>query len=184
MAKLPYAKIPKFIQTGNYEIHLPWHMLESGLKNLGQGEGVGLDLDPPYQRGHVWTEAQQRAYVEFVIRGGNSSKTLLFNCPGWPNYRADAGPVELVDGKQRLTAVLRFIHNELTVFDDFLGIGPTRWDDLEIKRDMELRFLINVNHLNTRAEVLDWYLQLNAGGTPHTPEELDKVRRMREEASK
>jgi hypothetical protein len=26
--------------------------------------------------------------------------------------------------------------------------------------------------------VLQWYLELNSGGTPHTKEELDKVKKM------
>ena len=183
MAKLPYNKIPRYISQGNYEVHIPWASLDRSLENLGQG--VGLDLDPIYQRGHVWTEAQQKAYVEFIVCGGNSAKTLLFNCPNWPrSRREDDGPVELVDGKQRLTAVLKFVHDELTIFDSNPEIGPALCSDMESMRITELRFTIYVNHLMTRAEVLDWYLQINAGGTPHTKEELDKVRRMREEASK
>jgi hypothetical protein len=36
-----------------------------------------------------------------------------------------------------------------------------------------------------RADVMRWYLQVNYGGTPHTDEELNKVRSMlAEEVSK
>jgi hypothetical protein len=41
-----------------------------------------------------------------------------------------------------------------------------------------------VNDLKTEAEVLRWYLEINAGGTPHTEEELDKVRKMLKKARK
>lgn len=34
--------------------------------------------------------------------------------------------------------------------------------------------------LPTRAEVLDFYLSINGGGTPHTPKELEKVRQLRQ----
>lgn len=37
-------------------------------------------------------------------------------------------------------------------------------------------FKINVNNLLTRREVLQWYVEFNSGGTPHTTEELDRVR--------
>ena len=180
MAKLPYNKIPRYIGRGSYEVHMPWAHLDQSLESLGHG--VGLDLNPPYQRGHVWTEAQQKAYFEFIVCGGDSAKVLMFNCPDWPRSRKDSGPIELVDGKQRLTAVLKFVHDELTIFDSNPEIGPTLCSELEVLRITELRFTIYVNHLMTRAEVLDWYLQINDGGTPHTQQELDKVRRMREEA--
>jgi hypothetical protein len=35
---------------------------------------------------------------------------------------------------------------------------------------------INVNSLLTKADVLRWYIQFNAGGTPHTAEEIEKVK--------
>jgi hypothetical protein len=38
----------------------------------------------------------------------------------------------------------------------------------------------HVNDLKTREEVLIWYLEMNSGGTPHTKEELDRVKRMLE----
>jgi hypothetical protein len=177
MAILPYKKIPKFIGTGNYDCDVFWSSLKDTFEWWTRD--YGLDLDPPYQRGHVWNEAQQRDYVEFVIRGGQSAKNLLFNCPGW-NSRGGkiVGPIELVDGKQRLCAVQRFMRDELTVFDSFPGIGPTKASEFEVIRDLELRFKFYINGLDTRAEVLQWYLEINAGGTPHTKEELEKVRTM------
>jgi hypothetical protein len=39
-------------------------------------------------------------------------------------------------------------------------------------------FRISVNTLQTRTEVLQWYLMLNTGGTPHTKDEIDKVKKM------
>ena len=35
---------------------------------------------------------------------------------------------------------------------------------------------IVVNDLQTREEVLQWYLELNSAGTPHSKEELDRVK--------
>ncbi len=39
-------------------------------------------------------------------------------------------------------------------------------------------FVFCVNDLQTRAEVLQWYLDLNEGGVVHTSEELNRVRAM------
>lgn len=38
-----------------------------------------------------------------------------------------------------------------------------------------------INDLQTEEEVLNWYLEMNSGGTVHTKEELDKVKHLLEE---
>ena len=38
--------------------------------------------------------------------------------------------------------------------------------------------ILNVNDLKTEKEVLQWYVDMNAGGTPHTNEEIERVKRM------
>lgn len=38
-----------------------------------------------------------------------------------------------------------------------------------------------VDDLETRVEVLQWYLYINAGGVAHSKDELDKVRKLLEE---
>ena len=37
---------------------------------------------------------------------------------------------------------------------------------------------VNINDLKTEKEVLQWYIDMNAGGTPHTNEEIERVRKM------
>src|SRR6185369_8575566 len=58
-----------------------------------------LILEPEFQRGHVWSREQQIAFCEFLIRGGESGRTIIFNCRGWQNKFE--GPMYLVDGLQR-----------------------------------------------------------------------------------
>lgn len=38
--------------------------------------------------------------------------------------------------------------------------------------------ILNVNDLKTEKEVLQWYIDMNAGGTPHTSDEIERVKRM------
>ncbi len=40
---------------------------------------------------------------------------------------------------------------------------------------------LNVNDLKTEKEVLQWYVDMNAGGTPHTDKEIERVKRMIEQ---
>lgn len=130
----------------------------------------GLDLEPDFQRAHVWTEPQQIAFVEFLVRGGRTGRDLYFNSPGWPAPCAP-GQYVIVDGKQRLRAMRRFVCSEIPAFGYYLH----QFEDYDRLR-FHLGFKWHVNSLETRAEVLQWYLEFNSAGTPHTQEELDRVR--------
>lgn len=169
--------IPKFFRPPHYSINVNWKYLEQQLEDWDDRKcqgSLGLNLDPDFQRGHVWTEDKQIAYVEFCLKGGQSSRTLLFNHPNW--LGSYAGEMTLIDGKQRLEAVLRFLHNRLPVFN---GNHLLDFDDpKKLLRSLDTHFIMSVNNLKTRKEVLQWYLQLNDGGVVHTTEELDKVREM------
>lgn len=156
---------------------MPWTELERHIASQQERcEGMAaLDLEPDFQRAHVWTEAQQIAFVEYQLQGGTSGKELYFNCAGWGlDYR---GPYVIVDGKQRLQAVRRFIANEIPAFGHLLS----EYDDK--LNFLDNHFNWNVAALESRTEVLQWYLNFNAGGTVHTAEELERVRKLISDAA-
>jgi hypothetical protein len=165
---MKFSDIKKLTPSGGYQVNQSWRDIKSILEHYKNGDLCPLNLNPEFQRGHVWTEAQQIAYVEFKLRGGMGSDRILFNCPGWMNdFR---GPFVLVDGKQRLKAVLRFIDNELKVFGHY-------YREFEDKLPyFQPDFVFCINNLPTMNDVLNWYIELNSGGTPHTEEELERVR--------
>lgn len=152
----------------HYSINVSWKFLKETLyDNFGQA--FDLDLNPLFQRGHVWTEAQQISYIEFILREGKSGKDIYFNCPDWD---AGEGDMFLVDGKQRLTAVLAFLDNEIKVFGHYLK-------EFEDNLSIMTGFNFHINSLDDK-EVLEWYISLNSG-VAHTEEELNRVRDMIEE---
>lgn len=161
--RLKWTKVPQ-LPRAHYEIDVSWHSLERQLEMLG--DGCGLNLDPDYQREHVWTEAQQRAYVENILQGGEVGRNITWNAVRWPDTTAD--PIELVDGKQRLEAVRKFIRGELSVFG-------MRYQEGDVLRMYSSGFRFRVCSLD-REGVLRLYLNINAGGTPHTADELARVR--------
>lgn len=163
-----FEEIPPLTPWGNYTVDVIWPMLESTLAELG-GQN-GLDLDPDFQRGHVWTEAQQVAFVEFSLRGGRSGQDILFNQPHFSAGGRKGQPVQIVDGKQRLEAVRRFLRSEIPAF------GTLHRDYRDGLTLTGPKFRFTVNNLPTRAAVLRWYLELNAGGTPHPDTEIVRVR--------
>ena len=164
---MKFQDIPQMTQA-RYRVDVMWSYLFSHLNHYN--ESYGIDLDPDFQRAHVWAEAQQIAYVEYQLRGGISGKDIFFNCPGFQGGRDNPGPMVLVDGKQRLNAVTRFLQNEIPAFGSLLK-------DYEDKLYSLPSFSVWVNNLNSRQAVLQWYLDLNSG-VAHTQEELDKVKEL------
>lgn len=171
---MKFDKIPQFPRA-HYECTVDWSGLEDHLARYTRN--YDLNLDPDFQRAHVWTRKQQVKYIEYVLQGGEVGRVIMFNCPNWMTNKGTAGPMELVDGKQRLEAVRAFMRNEFTVFN---GVYCRDIENVEY----HVSFLFRICSLNTREDILRLYLNINSGGTPHTKEELDKVRALLSRAIK
>ena len=63
-----------------------------------------LELSPSYQRGDVWPTKDAQLLMESILRGIPLPSVIVLR----PKRDEDT-PFEVVDGKQRLTAILRFI---------------------------------------------------------------------------
>jgi len=161
-----YKDIPKFTECGNYHIHVSLGYVNCLINRYLK---YGLQLNPDFQRGHVWTKSKQIKYMEFLLSGGYSGRDIYFNCPGWMS--TFEGDMVLVDGLQRLTAALKFMDNRLKVYGHYLA----EYD--RISRN-SVGFEFYINNLKTRREVLTWYIQLNEGGVIHSKKEIDRVKEL------
>jgi len=168
---MKFADIPQMSRPRYHYDHI-LHMLPNTIQEYQDETLCPLNMEPDFQRIHVWTPDQQTRYMEFILRGGNSSTDIYFNCPGWQG--SYEGPFELVDGKQRLAACLGFMMGTVPIFGG-LYIG-----DFTDKPNFSATLQFNINTLKTRREVLQWYLDINSGGVIHTTDELDKVRNLLE----
>jgi hypothetical protein len=170
--------IPKFQQPARYRTNIPWGSIEKTLEQYNDcsiKDSLGLNLSPDFQRGHVWSEEKQIEFVEYKLKGGEYSDLILFNHPNWMgNWK---GEMVLVDGKQRIEAVRKFIRNKLPIFGNNYLNDFDKPDQLLWSVD----FLFCVNNIKTRLGVLQWYIELNAGGVVHSKEEIEKVIKMIEE---
>lgn len=157
----------EFIGNGQYEITIP---LDSLLDTLFYYKyKYSLDLNPDFQRDYVWTEDQQIAYVEFLLKGGLTARTIYFNMKGW--MTTFEGKMIIIDGKQRLNAIKKFLKNELKVFGHYLN----EFEDEEmILRQYEINF--NINNMPNRKDILQWYIDSNTGGTVHSETEINRVK--------
>lgn len=162
-----FKDIPKRIEFGNYKVDVSLRHLKSTIQDYISD--FNLDLCPNFQRGHVWSNEQRIRFVEFMLEGGRTSPILL-NHTNWRNLKTKLDDrFVVVDGLQRLTSLLMFLDDKISVYDNYVY---SEFDNVKFN------IQIYINDLKTEKEVLQWYLQLNEGGTPHTKDEIDKVKNM------
>lgn len=165
------------LTTARWQADYQWSRVMAAVEDMGIDFG-GLELIPDFQRGHVWTEDQQSSFVESCLRGVVASDGLLIqlNCP---NFTFDGAPgdipdgLQCLDGLQRLTAINRFVNDEITAF------GYTA-EDLMHTEFSPKRYCIKlaIHTFCWRADLLEHYLAINAGGTPHGSSEIERVREL------
>ena len=100
---------------------------------------------------------------------------MYFNYPSWQGNLVKEGDYDdfvCVDGLQRITAIRRFMNGEIPVFGSYIY----EYEDRMPITGNSIR--VNVNNLKTKKEVLQWYVDMNAGGTPHTNEEIERIKKM------
>lgn len=173
MKMISFKDVPQFPYS-SYHVDVGWTYLKEHLERWADTSipGGGLEMNPDFQRGHVWTEDQQKSYIEYCLKGGTTGKEVYFNCSSWGDkYNT---PVYCVDGLQRITAVLAFLDNKIPAFGHF-------FKDFGGKCKNSLSF--NVLKVRSKKELLKVYVDFNSGGTAHNPEEIKRVEKMIEETS-
>lgn len=164
------------IPKANYEVDVHLSQLERHFADL-QRDATVFNLEPDFQRGHVWTEAQGVAFVENYLRGSADFR-VSFNALGFgaPSRSVGGdiapGTIECIDGLQRLTAVRRYIVGDMQAFG---GRTVRDFEDTTFStRRLTMKF--RVFTFERRADLYRYYLSLNAGGTPHSKAEIARVR--------
>lgn len=156
------------LKQSHYRINVPLKSLIETLYRYEKSQekfGYKFELNPWFQRGHVWTESQQISFIEWLLKGGSTGLDIYFNHPGWQgDYKGD---MVCVDGLQRLTACIRFLSDEIPAF----GAYYSEYED-QIHSLTGLYF--NIGSFS-EIEAVEWYLEMNFTGTPHSENELYRV---------
>lgn len=160
----------------------------------------GLILDPPYQRGSVWTLNQRIALVESWLRGLPAGVVILSHrgTDRWTDrdpYETGKGIWACVDGKQRLTTACMWFAGEFAVPASWLPAdyvaetedtedGPyVRFTGLTdkgvrfVKRRCGL-MIAETKDCATEADEARFYLLVNGGGTQQTDADMANAARV------
>ena len=126
-----------------------------------------IDVDQEYQRGKVWSNPQQALLIDSILRGFDIPKIYVRKNPPDHEYLFD-----LIDGKQRLTAIWRFMSDELRLprkadkFPELGDLSGKRWRDLPPRAQDQLQFAnVTVSKIEDAHtdEVRELFLRLQKG---------------------
>ena len=119
-----------------------------------------LELKPDFQRNEVWSRAAQIMLIDTIIKGIPIPKIYIKSVMHNGNtYRV------VIDGQQRLTAILKFVKNKLRLSKPYSGeYEGSLFSDLpdEVQNEI-LRYKIDINEIfnPSEEEIRDLYSRVN-----------------------
>lgn len=169
---------------------------------IRQIEDGDLDINPPYQRGAVWTN-DQRVALMYSLLCGIPVPTLIINDRHGPHWTDTAAydrhdgvgaSYAVVDGKQRLLCVKAWYDGELAIPASWVEpsyitateetpdgpyVRATGLSDLG-RRGTGERILLPVGEAmaGSLREEAKLYLLVNGGGTPQTEADINNAARI------
>lgn len=140
------------------------------------------NFEPPYQRRSVWDDEKQSFLIDSILRNYPIPPIFLHQ-----HIDSKTGRVsyDVIDGKQRLTSIVRFIKNEIAVSSELDGvandeaIAGKKFEDLDEPpldeyKKVFWRYQIPVEYIDTNNSALvdNIFDRLNRNGEPLQGQEL------------
>lgn len=145
------------------------------------------NFDPEYQRrGDVWSDDKQAFLIDSILKNYPMPPIFLHQVI---DSESGATKYNVIDGKQRLNAILRFINNEIELPSDYdVGafgdsrLNGKKFEDLvEELQEFKMqfwRYILSVEYIETGdIDVINnVFDRLNRNGEPLEPQELRKAK--------
>jgi len=145
-----------------------------------------FDLNPPYQRGSVWTLEQRQALIKSMLRQIPIGSVLVNDRWAVNDYQGEFG-YAIVDGKQRIETLRGFVADEFAVPADWFEdkhIVETNDDGTLVYSQLSEvahRMIGNwpVPTLEAQEPTIEaeaeLFLLINGGGTAQAPEDMARA---------
>lgn len=135
----------------------------------------GLIDNPDYQRGYVWTDDDKRRLIASVFEHADIGKFIFLTDDTYKDHR-----LEVIDGKQRLRALMDFREGRLTYqgrtwfelsHNDRYAFGRLPVQTCELRKSRV-----------KKSDVLKVFLLVNRAGVPQTEEHITRAKEMYKQA--
>lgn len=131
----------------------------------------GIDLNPSYQRGNVWSLEDKVSLIDSIFNDIEIGRIVLMKRP-YSDKRTHM--YEMIDGKQRLTTLVEFYEDRFEYKGlKFSQLHPIDQNHFENKQ----MAVIEAPDMSDQ-EILEYFVRVNTSGRPVNPEHLDKVKAM------
>lgn len=136
-----------------------------------------LDLNPIYQRDYVWSTEQKQSFISSLVQGKTTIKpTYLYN-----NVPINEPMYEVLDGKQRINAVLSYMKNEFSVnglyYKDLSIKDTKKFLHLPVEYTRIKYFHPQKGHMTLPLEYkIELFLQINEYGQRMSDKDLERAK--------
>jgi hypothetical protein len=140
----------------------------SGLLSAYRSSHCGIDLDPDYQRGLVWTLEDKQKLLSSIFNCIDIGKFTFIKRP----YTYEGKLLEVLDGKQRINAIVEFSEGR------FEYLGRTYFTLNNHDRHHFDSYSISWAEIPTvtQKQKYEYFLRLNTGGKPIDQQHIEKVK--------
>lgn len=128
----------------------------------------GVDFNPSYQRDLVWDLADEQKLIESVFNRVDIGKFVFIHL----GYGSEI-MYEILDGRQRLTALYRFYTDQFQYKGYYYSELPWK---LKYTFENTAVAVACTNKSNLKEkDILNYFLKLNTSGKPMSKEHIDKI---------
>ncbi|MEI5032419.1 DUF262 domain-containing protein [Streptomyces sp. S1A(2023)] len=191
-------------QTPAPLVHLGLSASDRQVRELARSfrETFGLDLQPPYQRGRVWSEDQKVALIRSWLTGTPTGVVILndrtteewADANGYDPASRGEAMYACIDGQQRISTAIDWFGDQFAVPASWFDAGDVtatedtadglyvRWSGLTLIRQRHFanraQLAVAEARVATVREEAAIYLLVNGGGTPQTDTDMNNAARI------
>jgi hypothetical protein len=129
----------------------------------------GVDFNPSYQRGLVWSNEDEEKLIESIFARVDIGKFVFIHL----GYSSDI-MYEVLDGKQRLTTLYRYFTDEFKYKGYYYSELPLKYK--HIFGGTAVAVAVTNKESLKEEDILNYFLRLNTTGKPMDIEHLNKIR--------
>lgn len=131
----------------------------------------GIDMNPDYQRDYVWTNEDKEKLIQSIFENVDIGKFILRHLNTQEYYEKNKS-YEIIDGKQRLSALIEFYENRLEYKGcKFNDLSPYERHVFE-EHNISVAEVENVD----RKTSLQYFIMMNTCGKSMSEDDIQKAK--------
>ena len=134
-------------------------------------DSAGVDMNPEYQRGYVWTLEDKQNLIRSILNDIEIGRFVFMQ----KDFSSeDPHFYEIIDGKQRLSTLIEF-------YEDRFELDGKKFSDLSFRDQhaiLEKQILIIDTPQLTEKEKYEYFIRINTTGKVMDQEHIEKVKEL------